>query len=248
MSQQPGTLSKTDRNLDIHAQREAGETLREIAERYRVTSERVRQICLKINRQLKAKLEIAQRMQSALQEASARLDDIAREIEALESECLRIKKRLDEIAPGSKVTIDDIELTVRTHNCLRTCGVKMISELEDMTEAELLRIPNFGRKSLYELNLALKQYGIAIGANRYRDTDLDSLPEDSHAVAGSEVRRLLDLLRSEGWSDRDLARNLGVSSAMIPYYRHRGNPTNAANFVQILEKLRVKPADFGVDR
>lgn len=59
--------------------------------------------------------------------------------------------------------IDEIELTVRSANCLENIGVKYIGELAQMTEAELLRTKNFGRKSLTEIKELLTEMGLSLG-------------------------------------------------------------------------------------
>ena len=46
--------------------------------------------------------------------------------------------------------VDDLELSVRTANCLKNDNIVYVGELVHKTEAEMLRTPNFGRKSLNE--------------------------------------------------------------------------------------------------
>lgn len=48
-------------------------------------------------------------------------------------------------------SVDDLELSVRSHNCLRAAGIKSIADLVRKQESELLKFRNFGRKSLAEL-------------------------------------------------------------------------------------------------
>jgi uncharacterized protein YjbI with pentapeptide repeats len=59
----------------------------------------------------------------------------------------------------------ELELSARSYNSLRLAGVKLIGDLVKMTEAELLRIPNFGRKSLNETKELLAQMGLHFGMN-----------------------------------------------------------------------------------
>jgi hypothetical protein len=59
--------------------------------------------------------------------------------------------------------IDQLELSVRTYNCLKNEGIRYVGEFAQKGEAELLRTPNFGRKSLNELKEILAQTGLHLG-------------------------------------------------------------------------------------
>lgn len=59
--------------------------------------------------------------------------------------------------------IDEIELSVRSANCLENADIKFIGELVQKTEAEMLRTKNFGRKSLNEIKEILAEMGLALG-------------------------------------------------------------------------------------
>jgi DNA-directed RNA polymerase subunit alpha len=59
--------------------------------------------------------------------------------------------------------IDEIELTVRSANCLENSDIKFIGELVQKTEAEMLRTKNFGRKSLNEIKEILGEMGLSLG-------------------------------------------------------------------------------------
>lgn len=59
--------------------------------------------------------------------------------------------------------IDEIELSVRSANCLENADIKYIGELVQKTEAEMLRTKNFGRKSLNEIKQILVGMGLSLG-------------------------------------------------------------------------------------
>jgi DNA-directed RNA polymerase subunit alpha len=59
--------------------------------------------------------------------------------------------------------IDDLELSVRAWNCLKSENILFIGDLVQKTEAEMLKTPNFGRKSLNEIKEVLAQMGIGFG-------------------------------------------------------------------------------------
>ena len=60
-------------------------------------------------------------------------------------------------------TIDEMELSVRSYNCLQTAGIKYIHELVSREENEMLKFKNFGRKSLTELVEKLGKVGLHFG-------------------------------------------------------------------------------------
>jgi DNA-directed RNA polymerase subunit alpha len=61
--------------------------------------------------------------------------------------------------------IDELELSVRAHNCLINAGVKRVIDLVNLSEDEGLKIKNFGRKSLTEVKEAMKAFGLFFGMN-----------------------------------------------------------------------------------
>ena len=62
-------------------------------------------------------------------------------------------------------TIDEMELSVRSHNCLQAAGIKTIGELVSKEENEMLKFKNFGRKSLTELTEKLDELNLKFGMN-----------------------------------------------------------------------------------
>jgi len=62
-------------------------------------------------------------------------------------------------------SVEDLELSVRSVNCLKNAGINTIGELVQKTEAEMLKTKNFGRKSLSEIKDILSEYGLTFGMN-----------------------------------------------------------------------------------
>lgn len=60
-------------------------------------------------------------------------------------------------------TVDELELSVRSANCLQNANIRYIGELVQKTEAEMLKTKNFGRKSLKEIKEILAEMGLALG-------------------------------------------------------------------------------------
>lgn len=62
-------------------------------------------------------------------------------------------------------SIDDLELSVRSHNCLKAANIKTVADLVCNSEPELLKFRNFGRKSLSELGVIIQEHGLSFGMN-----------------------------------------------------------------------------------
>ncbi len=74
----------------------------------------------------------------------------------VDEEAIRIRKLL-------RMTVDELELSVRSHNCLMAANIKTIGDLVRRDEQEMLKFRNFGRKSLSELSKILEEKGIHFG-------------------------------------------------------------------------------------
>ena len=60
-------------------------------------------------------------------------------------------------------SVDELELSVRSYNCLKNANIKTIGDLVTKTEAEMLKTKNFGRKSLNEIKEILAEMGLSLG-------------------------------------------------------------------------------------
>src|ERR1700681_1220620 len=72
-------------------------------------------------------------------------------------------------------SVEELELSVRSYNCLKNANIATIGELIQKTEAEMLKTKNFGRKSLNEIKEILAQMGLSLGMK---------LDEQGNAVPG----------------------------------------------------------------
>jgi len=70
--------------------------------------------------------------------------------------------------------VDELELSVRASNCLKTANIRTIADLVQKTEAELLKTKNFGKKSLNEIKTILGEMGLSLGM-RLDGEELDRL-------------------------------------------------------------------------
>jgi len=90
------------------------------------------------------------------------------EEEEVDEETLRIRNLL-------KTKVDELELSVRSSNCLRAANIQTLEDLAQKTEAEMLKYRNFGRKSLTELNTILSELGLSFGmdVSKYKEPQKD---------------------------------------------------------------------------
>jgi len=72
--------------------------------------------------------------------------------------------------PNLFKSVDELELSVRSANCLQNANIRFIGELVQRTEAEMLKTKNFGRKSLNEIKETLASMGLSLGMT------IESLP------------------------------------------------------------------------
>src|SRR5947209_210395 len=72
-------------------------------------------------------------------------------------------------------SVEELELSVRSYNCLKNANIQTIGELVQKSEAEMLKTKNFGRKSLNEIKEILSQMGLGLGMK---------IDEQGNAVAG----------------------------------------------------------------
>ncbi|MEW5853575.1 MAG: DNA-directed RNA polymerase subunit alpha [Myxococcota bacterium] len=76
-------------------------------------------------------------------------------------------------------SVDELELSVRSMNCLQNANIKLIGDLVQKTESEMLKTKNFGRKSLKEIKEILAEMGLSLGMK------LDNWPPKELAAAGA---------------------------------------------------------------
>lgn len=98
--------------------------------------------------------------------------DIEQEEEQTVSQKDSEKERLKKILTTS---VDDLELSVRSHNCLKAANIKTIADLVRRDEQEMLKFRNFGRKSLAELNEIVENLGLEFGmdVDKYINDDVE---------------------------------------------------------------------------
>jgi DNA-directed RNA polymerase subunit alpha len=64
--------------------------------------------------------------------------------------------------PMDDILIEELELGVRSYNCLKRAGIQTVGDLVSKSEGELAAIPNFGKKSIDEVIETLNQRGLGL--------------------------------------------------------------------------------------
>src|ERR1700680_4925074 len=73
------------------------------------------------------------------------------------------ERTMDKMGEQLNRSVEELELSVRSYNCLKNANIQTIGELVQKTEAEMLRTKNFGRKSLNEIKEILANMGLSLG-------------------------------------------------------------------------------------
>jgi DNA-directed RNA polymerase subunit alpha len=60
------------------------------------------------------------------------------------------------------MTIEELDLSVRSYNCLKRAGINTVQELANKTEEDMMKVRNLGRKSLEEVKNKLEELGLSL--------------------------------------------------------------------------------------
>ena len=87
------------------------------------------------------------------------------------------------------ILIEELELGVRSYNCLKRAGVQTVGDLVQKSESELNAIPNFGRKSIEEVKETLEARGLRCGPERRDPRIRRHAPRKAERQAQPRARR-----------------------------------------------------------
>lgn len=129
-----------------------GLTYEEIGKRECVTRERIRQINAKALRKLHhpGRLGYLKYGVSGV---------IARETESARKAALASLPKPD--IPESDIPLEELDLSLRSYNCLKRAGINSLRELSEMTYDQLCNVRNFGKKSAKEISCMLTRHGLS---------------------------------------------------------------------------------------
>jgi DNA-directed RNA polymerase subunit alpha len=96
---------------------------------------------------------------------------VDQEMEVVEEE--KVDEEVVRVSNLLKMRVDELELSVRSSNCLHAANIVTLEDLVRKTEQEMLKYRNFGRKSLNELNQILSELGLSFGMDveKYREPE-----------------------------------------------------------------------------
>ncbi|MCR5625984.1 MAG: DNA-directed RNA polymerase subunit alpha [Lachnospiraceae bacterium] len=82
--------------------------------------------------------------------------------EAASKTAVMVDKPVDEYEKATSISIDELELSVRSYNCLKRAGINTVAELINKTPDDMMKVRNLGRKSLEEVLDKLKELGLEL--------------------------------------------------------------------------------------
>ena len=142
-----------------------GMTYEQCGYRFNVTRERIRQIEAKAIR----KMRNPRFRKNYLLDTLNKAFEIDAERARLERENMMLREKLEKYesipkpkVEPKKISIDDMELSVRSYNCLKRAGFNFVDDLDGKTVEDLKRVRNLGMKSLREVVEKAKQFGVEI--------------------------------------------------------------------------------------
>ena len=100
--------------------------------------------------------------------------------------------------------VSDLELSVRSANCLQNAKISLIGELVQKTDAEMLKTKNFGRKSLNEIKAILEEMGLSLGM-KLNNFPASTTPEEEEEAEKEEEKEKKEVDRDQnGESDKEI--------------------------------------------
>lgn len=166
-------------------------TLADIGKCFNVTRERVRQIIAKGLKKVRfhairyehvlEKIEERKRYEEeyeALQEKREKLIKAFRETGIISDEMavyfgdINIGLKEGATPPFAKMSIDELDLSVRSYNCLRRAGINTLQDLMNLYEEELYKVKNLGKKSLREIKGKMAEMGLYFKGEKLYDKNV----------------------------------------------------------------------------
>lgn len=75
---------------------------------------------------------------------------------------IMVEKEEDQKEKVLEMTIEELDLSVRSYNCLKRAGINTVHELANKSEDDMMKVRNLGRKSLEEVKVKLEDLGLGL--------------------------------------------------------------------------------------
>lgn len=135
-------------------------TLKDISKHFGLTQERIRQL------ELRTKRKLSYRRRHYIMVLPKEVNELREKATKLENSIVdhgkRLKEAIDEERILIRTPIENLELSVRSFNCLRRKGYHYVDELVNIPLTDIANIRNMGRRSLNEVLSKLENYGIGV--------------------------------------------------------------------------------------
>jgi len=99
--------------------------------------------------------------------------------EEFEDEEGEVDEEVERLRSVVETPVEELELSVRSSNCLRNISVSTIGDLARLTEEEISKTKNFGKKSLQEIKDKLAEYGLNLGMKEHIDEKLENIQTEN---------------------------------------------------------------------
>jgi len=139
-----------------------------------------------------------------------------RQKEAKHQELLTEQQAIIDVHAATK--LDELPLSVRVSHCLRYEGITTIGELMQKTESDLLRMPNFGRRSLNELRQVLAEMGLFMRGMHHFSPPIPPQPPvpDLHTLSREQrEQRIWEEWQAGGRVQREIVERYGLSTTTV---------------------------------
>jgi DNA-directed RNA polymerase subunit alpha len=122
--------------------------------------------------------------------------------EEIEAESAHDEGRMQLRNENLNRSVEELELSVRSYNCLKNANIQTIGELVQKTEPEMLKTKNFGRKSLNEIKEILAQMGLSLGMKI--DEHGNAVPGPTSVLPAATLAASYNRYDDEDEDDEDL--------------------------------------------
>ena len=85
--------------------------------------------------------------------------DLTDSVNAME---IMVEKEEDKKEKVLEMTIEELDLSVRSYNCLKRAGINTVEELSNKSEEDMMKVRNLGKKSLEEVKNKLRELGLSL--------------------------------------------------------------------------------------